>query len=82
MDIAPATEAWLTIHPQRLLFHAPPVIDASRPLQDVRLRHSGVVLTAGSLVNPVVLLSNYLFCAVEQDAFAVDSAGNLLYRDA
>src|SRR5205085_2108195 len=39
----------------------------------LRLERSGVTLAAGTVVNPVVLIANYVFDAIPQDCFAVRS---------
>ncbi|GAB4188978.1 MAG: hypothetical protein OHK0022_01110 [Roseiflexaceae bacterium] len=44
--------------------------DAATP-HDLRLRHAGLVLAAGALRNPLVVLANYCFDALPQDAFAL-----------
>ncbi|HEU4327188.1 MAG TPA: tetratricopeptide repeat protein [Roseiflexaceae bacterium] len=44
--------------------------DASMP-HELRLRHSGQTLSPGALRNPLVVLANYCFDALPQDAFAI-----------
>jgi tetratricopeptide (TPR) repeat protein len=39
----------------------------------LRLRHSGEVLTAGSLKNPLILFANYTFDSLPQDTFYVSN---------
>lgn len=50
-------------------------VDASDP-QDVVLQHSGEVLSAAQPGNPLVVIANYVFDGIEQDAFYV-SGGQL-----
>ena len=47
------------------------------PYDEITLRHSGAVLRAGEVVNPVAVVANYVFCVLEQDAFCVDADGTL-----
>jgi len=50
-------------------------VDASDP-QDIVLQHSGEVLSAAQPGNPLVVIANYVFDGIEQDAFHV-SGGKL-----
>ncbi len=50
-------------------------VDASDP-QDIVLQHSGEVLSAAQPGNPLVVIANYVFDGIEQDAFYV-SGGQL-----
>lgn len=50
-------------------------VDASDP-QDIVLQHSGDVLSAAQPGNPLVVIANYVFDSIEQDAFHV-SGGEL-----
>jgi hypothetical protein len=50
-------------------------VDASDP-QDIVLQHSGEVLSAAQPGNPLVVVANYVFDGIEQDAFYV-SGGQL-----
>jgi hypothetical protein len=45
--------------------------DADQPA-DLHLQHSGITLSAGSLANPLVLVANYFFDSIPQDAFYVE----------
>ncbi len=47
------------------------LIDLSRP-QNIVLMQSGSVLAAGQIANPLVVLANYVFDSIEQDAFYVE----------
>jgi tetratricopeptide (TPR) repeat protein len=40
--------------------------------EELRLRHSGEVLSKGSLKNPLILFANYTFDSLPQDTFYVD----------
>lgn len=51
--------------------------DAAAPA-DLRLRYSGQTLAIGALRNPLVVLANYCFDALPQDAFAIK--GGLLHE--
>ena len=46
--------------------------------QTLGLEHSGTVLSSGSLRNPLVVVANYIFDSLPQDAFYVD--GGRLYE--
>jgi tetratricopeptide (TPR) repeat protein len=46
------------------------VFDLERD-EELRLRRAGVTLTAGGIVNPMVVLANYTFDTTRQDAFQV-----------
>lgn len=48
------------------------VFDLERD-REIQLRRSGVTLTAGRVVNPMVVLANYTFDSTRQDAFQVMS---------
>jgi tetratricopeptide (TPR) repeat protein len=50
-------------------------VDASDP-QDIVLQHSGEVLSAAQPGNPLVVIANYVFDGIEQDAYYV-SGGQL-----
>ena len=47
------------------------LVDLSK-LQDIALRNSGKILSEGQSENPLVVLANYVFDSIEQDAFYVD----------
>jgi tetratricopeptide (TPR) repeat protein len=53
------------------------LFDAERD-EELTLAHSGEVLSAGALRNPLVVVSNYFFDSLPQDAFAV--AGGQLFE--
>lgn len=40
--------------------------------EEIRLRHSGEVLSSGKLKNPLILFANYTFDSLPQDTFYVD----------
>ena len=40
--------------------------------QEIRLRHSGEILSSGKLKNPLILFANYTFDSLPQDTFYVD----------
>jgi tetratricopeptide (TPR) repeat protein len=46
------------------------VFDAARPA-DIRLVNSGLVLRPGEVVNPMLVLANYLFDSIPQDSFTI-----------
>jgi len=47
------------------------LVDLGQP-QDIMLLQSGEVLAAGKLKNPLMVLANYVFDSIEQDAFYVE----------
>ncbi|WP_050478884.1 tetratricopeptide repeat protein [Herbaspirillum rhizosphaerae] len=47
------------------------LVDLSQQ-KDIMLLHSGTVLAAGQISNPLVVLANYVFDSIEQDAFYVE----------
>ncbi|MBV9577273.1 MAG: hypothetical protein JO057_01645, partial [Chloroflexi bacterium] len=54
------------------------LFDAAHPAE-IRLINSGVVLRPGELVNPLLVVANYLFDSIPQDCFSV--AGGVLYEN-
>lgn len=53
------------------------LVDLSQS-QDIMLLQSGATLAAGQISNPLVVLANYVFDSIEQDAFCVEDG--ILYE--
>ncbi|HMA37215.1 MAG TPA: SAM-dependent methyltransferase, partial [Chloroflexia bacterium] len=74
-DFAARTVAYWQAHPALQPFVAAGVLDfACYDLerdQHLTLLHSGVVLAPGTVANPLVVLANYFFDSLPQDAFCV-----------
>src|SRR5262249_47705609 len=71
---------YLHTHPALRPFFESGVLDVARfdveSDREVRLLHSGEVLAPGSVCGPLVVVANYVFDSVRQDAFRV-SGGRL-----
>ncbi len=74
-DVAQRTVDYWCNHPSLLPFVAAGQLDmarfdAERP-GDLRLIHSGTVLAPGAVINPPIVIANYVFDGIPQDSFDI-----------
>jgi tetratricopeptide (TPR) repeat protein len=74
-DVAESNVAYWSTHPSLQPFVDAGQLDFARfdagSDQEIRLKHSGVVLAPGTVKNPLVAIANYCFDCLPQDVFEV-----------